>query len=639
MISDLLQAHIEKGTEMKDVQKEMFDDLQAIFPDITQREVLDAIAKKGVFKADDKEKTDLQKKLSELKKQFNLQTKIEDAQKGIVASTKSKGADSPEVHAFKEEFKVAREEAKNKYPNVSANELKKQIERIKKRTAEIDRKKNAGEFVKKEAIKKRFNNDAEWVANNKILQAEKLKKAKAQHDFDFEQEKARMANRTAGEKRKDIFLDAIGMTKAFVATFDLSAPLRQGIGLGVSNPKDFVKSFWEMHKFLKKANFDEYMDKLQATDEFPIMTESGLAITNPNGKASAREDVFMNNLAKKIPIYKIFYNASERAYSGFLNKLRIDVFTKGMKTLEQQGFTFDEHPEQFKALARVINNATGRGELWSQEKNAKELGVLFFSPRMLTSRVGMVADLVRKDTPKFAKIQAAKNLAGTFAYIALMHTLFAMVQSGDDDEKDDTFLDNINLNPTGTDFLKNKQGNTRYDFSAGFIPLIRTIARIGSGNKFNSEGEYTDLDYKGFNTPSRGTEVGQFAKNKLSPFGKVAYSWTFDEDVENFKKPFDYGNAVKSLIIPLNIRDFFKGNIKWDGYKPTGIDKKGDLYSNIDKYIVDRLISLYGVGLQNYGEEEEEKETPAEKKQKLKDKKDREKKTKEKEANFQNYKN
>lgn len=46
LISDLLQAHIEKGTEMKDVQKQMFDDLQAIFPDITQREVLDAIAKK-----------------------------------------------------------------------------------------------------------------------------------------------------------------------------------------------------------------------------------------------------------------------------------------------------------------------------------------------------------------------------------------------------------------------------------------------------------------------------------------------------------------------------------------------------------------------------------------------------------------
>jgi len=634
LISDLLQAHIERGTPMKDVQKQMFDELKSIFPNITQRQVLDAITKKAEFTPEPKDKTELQKQLSELKKQYNLQTKIEDTEKGIVDVSKLKGADSQEVKDLRKELSDAKSEAKNKYPSVSAKELKKEIERVKKRTAEIDRKRNAGEFVKKEVVKKRFTNDSEWVANNKILQAEKIKKLKAQFEFDLEQEKNRMANRSDGEKRKDIFLDAIGMSKALVATFDLSAPLRQGIGLGLSNPKEYAKSFVEMHRFLKKANFDDYMEKLQASDEFQVMNESGLAITNPNGKASAREDVFMNNLAKKIPVYKIFYNASERAYSGFLNKLRADVFRKGVRLLEEQGIKFEEEPEKYKALAKAINNATGRGSLGSQEKNAKELGAIFFSPRMITSRVGMVQDIIRKDSSPVVRKMAAKNLAGTFSYIAIMHSLFAYLQSGDEKEGDD-FLDNLNLNPVGTDFLKNKQGTTRYDHSAGFVPLIRTIARIGSGNKFNADGEYTNLDFKGYNTPSRLSEIGQFGKNKLSPFAKVIYSWVANEDVENFKKPFSYKNAGISLVAPLNVRDYFKGNIKMDGWIPK-LDKKGDLYSNTDKYIEDRLLSLYGDGLQNYGEEEVETKEDKAKKAKLKN--ENKARIKDKEANFQRYK-
>ena len=41
MIKDLIQAHTEKGTPVEEIQKEIFDELKAIFPDTTERQVDD----------------------------------------------------------------------------------------------------------------------------------------------------------------------------------------------------------------------------------------------------------------------------------------------------------------------------------------------------------------------------------------------------------------------------------------------------------------------------------------------------------------------------------------------------------------------------------------------------------------------
>ena len=572
LIQDLVQAHIEKGTPLDEVQEQVFTQLKGIFPEATDSDIRNAILRQGKFKKEAKELSERRKKENELAKQLRLKEEIEKLEKGIVSVSKQRGADSAEVQDLRQRLKAKKEEAINTNVNVSIKDLERQIANVKRSKTEVLRKLAAKEFEKKVKMKKQFTNDPAWKVKHAELRKEKLERIKAKHDFDKAQEKARMAQRSFPQKVRDTFWDFIGIPKSAVATIDLSAPLRQGIGLGLTNPKEFGRAFVNMHKFLKKANFDEFMDSIREREDFYVISQSGLAITDPSGKASAREDTFMNNLVKKIPVYNVFYNASERAYSGFLNMLRVEVYSKGVEQLEAQGLTFEENPEQFKALARVINNATGRGELGFAEPIAKELGVIFFSPRMSTSRVGMFTDIVRPDTSWVVRKKAIQNVAALTAYNATVAALGTYaVQAMKDDDDDDLLRETLRelekqaLNPIHTDFLKVKYGNTRYDMSAGFSNLIRMIFRLYEGKAISGSGKETDLSKKGYKTDTRLTEVGKFTKNKLSPSGKFVYSALANEDVDDPRNSFDLGRALWSLVIPLSVRDAAAGeNFEWE---------------------------------------------------------------------------
>ena len=90
-----------------------------------------------------------------------------------------------------------------------------------------------------------------------------------------------------------------------------------------------------------------------------------------------------------------FVKATERAYVGFLNKMRYDLFVQGMSVLESQGKTIENAPEDYKALASLINNSTGRGKLFNNgkvnlEKTAAILNSAIYSPRFLASRLNLL---------------------------------------------------------------------------------------------------------------------------------------------------------------------------------------------------------------------------------------------------------
>ena len=98
MIKDLIQTHIEKGTPVEEIQKEIFDELKAISPDTTERQVSDAITKQGQYKSEGNTLTELQQQLSGLKKQANLKTKIQTGEKSI---RNTKVQTTPEIERLK----------------------------------------------------------------------------------------------------------------------------------------------------------------------------------------------------------------------------------------------------------------------------------------------------------------------------------------------------------------------------------------------------------------------------------------------------------------------------------------------------------------------------------------------------------
>jgi hypothetical protein len=239
LISDLVQAHIEKGTSMESIQKEMFDELKQILPDITERQLRDAITKKGEFKTQSKEATDLQNQLSELKKQLSHQSKIEDIQAGIVAEQNKSGlTNTDKAKQMRKELSDAKKEALNKYPEVSAKELQKKINSTQRSIDEYKRKIAEKEFSKQKSVQAEFHGDKDWRKNYKELEAKKLEREKIKAEFEREKDKAADKHRTNTEKigeflgklkRFDIFLDIFGMGRLALAAVFRPAflPLRE----------------------------------------------------------------------------------------------------------------------------------------------------------------------------------------------------------------------------------------------------------------------------------------------------------------------------------------------------------------------------------------------------------------------------
>jgi DNA repair exonuclease SbcCD ATPase subunit len=407
---------------------------------------------------------------------------------------------------------------------------------------------------------------------DKELNELKLDRDKIKAEFDVEQEKARMANRPMSEKIWDTAVDVWNLPKSLLASIDMSAPFRQGAVLSISNPKAGVKSFHEMFRqAFSEKKADEWLLKLRDTPEYQLMKQSKLYLAEPNTKLTAKEEQFLSNFAGRIPIIGRLIKGSERAYTGYLNKLRVDVFANGVDRLMEQGITPESNPEAYKAWASFINNATGRGNLGALENAATVLNGFFFSPRYLASRVNLLNPVTYSKMPKAVRVMALKSMITYAAFGALFLSLAAA--AGADVEHD----------PRSSDFGKMKIGNMRYDIWAGFQQVIRFIAQVTTGERKSTKtGKITKLDGKTFPFESRGDVVKRFFRSKLSPAAGTTVNMLTGEDMMGNEVTIE-GEALKS-VIPLYLQDV---NAIYQAEGPTGLAES-------------MIPSFFGIGVQNY---------------------------------------
>jgi hypothetical protein len=131
------------------------------------------------------------------------------------------------------------------------------------------------------------------------------------------------------------------------------------------------------------------------SETFDLAQRDGLAMTDLENIATREEAFIGANYAERInpgvpghpklqiPIGR-GVRASGRAYTLFLNKFRKDVYDM---LLEQAGHN---DPVAGKAIADIINIATGRGRLGHFEEAIKIANAAFFSPRLIASRVELL---------------------------------------------------------------------------------------------------------------------------------------------------------------------------------------------------------------------------------------------------------
>jgi hypothetical protein len=372
--------------------------------------------------------------------------------------------------------------------------------------------------------------------------------------------------------------NALNIPRALLSTLDLSAPFRQGVVL--IGRKEFWKSFAAMFKqYGSEDAFKAVRDEIFNRPTYKLMKEARLSLTGADHVLSEREEAFMSDWAeklfdqpKKLPgVGKYIPNpvrASNRAYIGFLNKLRADTFDTLVKQAREAGIDFNDRPKALRDIGRFINNATGRGSLGRFNQAVPVLNGLFFSPRLMAGRINMLRPDVYVRLDPFVRKKAIGSML-SFAGIAM--TVLGLAKAGGAE---------VETDPRSADFAKIKIGNTRFDVLGGFQQYIRLFARVITNKSKNADGSVTELG-KGYGKPTAKDVVEQFFENKASPIAGLIRDLLDRKDATG--QPITTEKEIGNLFVPLITQDIY------DAYKEHGV-----------KGLLAGIPAAFGVGVQTY---------------------------------------
>ena len=563
-VAKLMKSYVEEGiTNLSDVVKNIHEDLKDYINDITEKDVRDIIA--GVYN-EKRTKNEILESLRDLRDEAKLLKKLEDIENGeIPKNPKLKIERNKKITELRKKIKDLTRE------DITLKTIK---TRIANQITELENKLLKGDYSKeekKEPIK--LDKEALELKDKliKLKQERELRLAKEEYE-----------NKTKYEKAKLNALELLNVPRTAMASADLSAPLRQGIVPTISHPIIASKAFVEMlRQAISQKRYDRWLYDIKESSFYEKMEKSGLYIADTHTvKLDAKEEMFMNNLAEKVPLIGKVIKGSERAYTSYLNKMRVDLFIKGMEAFEADGKTVKNNPKLYKDLASFINNATGRGEMNKiLEDSAPLLNAAFFSPRLMASRLNLLNPLYYYKLSPEIKTMAMKDMGSFLSFGITIIALAAL--NGYDVEKD----------PRSPNFGKIKSGDYTYDIWGGFQQWMVEMSQILRGStKSASTGEIRELSGEEYPYKTRLDDVGSFLRGKLAPvpaaFINVLSGKKTTGERTNLKK------EALSLLTPLVAKDFYEGFSKdgiVGGFAVTpavfgiGVQRLSVLPENVDK--------------------------------------------------------
>lgn len=292
-------------------------------------------------------------------------------------------------------------------------------------------------------------------------------------------------SRAMSDKAFNFLMEVWNAPRTLRASFDLSAPLRQGWMLGPGHPKEFLAAARAMFKYAVSEEAIQASEEAMRADPLFATFQAAkvpLSITERFGPMVGREEVFQSRLFQMLGKLGIGFRASERGYTGFLNDLRWGVAKTMYRSLEDRGYQMTD--DLVNSISRYVNVASGRGELGPLEQYAPLLGGPFFALRWAISRYQMpYAFLTAHPTVRWMIARDMAAWAGTNLALATMLKL-----SGAAD---------LEIDPRSTDFAKIRVGPLRVDLWAGEQQVIRGLAQMITGRrKSTATGEIYPADWR-----------------------------------------------------------------------------------------------------------------------------------------------
>jgi len=378
-----------------------------------------------------------------------------------------------------------------------------------------------------------------------------------------------LKKRSTWQKVKKGAAEALNIPRAVMSSYDLSAPFRQGLFL-VSHPKRFFGSFKRMFKlFGSEKTFTALQESITQKPTYELMRKSGLALTELGEQLGLREEIFMSNWAEKIPLAGRGIRASGRAYVGFLNKLRADVFDDLIKKADKLGLNASQNIDLSTEIARFVNAASGRASLAGLERSAVALNAVFFSPRLIASRLTLLNPGYYITASPFVRKEALKSL---FVVTGAATTALGLAKFAGAD---------VGLDPRSADFLKIKVGNTRIDILGGVQQYMRAAGQIISGEYISSTtGKLVTLG-EGYRPLTRYEIATRFLESKYAPPLSFAKAMLGPKKVGD--KEVKVSEEVAKRFVPMVMQDIY------------------DIAKEDPELLPLAGLGVFGVGLQTYG--------------------------------------
>jgi len=341
----------------------------------------------------------------------------------------------------------------------------------------------------------------------------------------------------------------------------------------ISHPKLFWNAFKGMPGYwLKPSNFEALQNAIVKDPNFLLARKSDLGLTDVKRFIKGREERFASTWAEKIPGVQ----GSERAYVGGLNKLRMDTFNY-LVNMADRKFARAGQPEMSpyknlavsKKVASIVNNATGRGGLkGAVERSALGLNSLFFSPRLMASRLNLINPATYIKLPKYVRGWAIRTAVEDLAIAGTVLGAAKEVLGAE-----------VSFDFHSPDFMKIKVGNTRLDVMGGFSQYYRTIAQ---SLNWLYKHYITKEKTKGGNAADI---LSRFFSYKEAP--SITFLTGFLRGKNIMGEPFNLPKEVEERLLPMMGMDI------WDAIKddPT-----------LAKLLMVTVPGTFGVGVQTYEE-------------------------------------
>lgn len=349
-----------------------------------------------------------------------------------------------------------------------------------------------------------------------------------------------VASLKSGKGIIDQLTNVANIPRALMSTLDLSAPFRQGFGMVTR--KNFWKNLTPMVKsFFSEKAFREIQADIITRPNYQSMKQSGLRLTGLGDKLTEREEEFMTTLLDKIPGIR----SSERAYTGFLAKLRADMYDQFIKKAELAGEDIKGGSKYAKDIADMVNNFTGAGKVGKIDHASPMLNSLFFSPRKIAATIQKLNPQRYLD-PRIsptARIEAFKNLLGMVGASSAVLGLAKL--NGADIETD----------PRSSDFGKVVIGDTRFDVTGGDGNYAVLLARLMTNETKSSTSDITRTMGEDYGAATRGDTLIKFFRNKLSPTASFVADWLYGKNAigEVFEIKKEALDRVTPMIISSTI--------------------------------------------------------------------------------------